>query len=144
MAKARPDYPHYRVSERAKSISSHKGAEGNKLPPPSENGGQRLAACRRCCAMYRDCCHLVIHNIFRHKVKKSFPYLQIKVKKNKKNPELQKLTQETSLLDRFPVCKVTNILLIYKKITDFFPFPFYLKYFFPPMITMPLAPSPTR
>ena len=34
MAKARPDYPHYRVSERAKSISSHKGAEGTKLPPP--------------------------------------------------------------------------------------------------------------
>ena len=86
MAKARPDYPHYRVSERAKSISSHKGAEGTKLPPPSENGGQRLAACRRCCAMYCDCCHLVIHNIVWRKVKKSFSYLQIKVKKNPDEP----------------------------------------------------------
>ena len=34
MAKARPDYPAQGVSERAKSISLHKGAEGTKLPPP--------------------------------------------------------------------------------------------------------------
>ncbi len=69
IAKARPDSPAQGVSERVKSISLHQGAEGTKLPPPSENGGQRLAACRRCCAMYRDCCHLVIHNIVWRKVK---------------------------------------------------------------------------
>lgn len=81
IAKARPDSPHYRVSERAKSISSHKGAEGNKLPPPSEYGSQRsakyrrcCAMCRRCCAMCHCCCHWSFIILFGAKLNKLFHF----------------------------------------------------------------------